>query len=142
MLALDTACFRDRVTLFQTAVWNRNTGLVFSDSQFAMATNGLGPAVSQKRARFRRLKHLTFLQFSPMSSFQRVELLKVDIERGEFVLFDESAENWIKLVDTIAIGLHGSDCENAFHTIVGREDFLVSHCEELTVCSRNMPSGS
>jgi hypothetical protein len=74
-----------------------------------------------------------------MSSFERVELLKVEIERGERILFDESAENWIKLVDTIAIELHGSDCENAFHRIVGKTDFLVSHCEELTVCSRKTP---
>jgi hypothetical protein len=60
-----------------------------------------------------------------MSSFERVELLKVDIERGELILFDESAQNWIDLVDTIAIQLHGADCENAFHRIVGKADFLV-----------------
>jgi hypothetical protein len=71
-----------------------------------------------------------------MSSSKRVGLLKIDIEAGELALFDESAKEWIDLVDAITIELHGAACERAFHTIVREEDFMVSHCEELTVCLR------
>ena len=139
MLALNTACFSDRVTLLQAAVWNRNTGLVFSDSQFGDGNEWARTCREAEASEIPQIEAFDIPTILAMSSFERVELLKVDIERGELVLFDESAQNWIDLVDTIAIELHGPDCENAFHRIVGKADFLVSHCEELTVCSRNTP---
>jgi FkbM family methyltransferase len=142
MLALNTASFSDRVTLLQAAVWNRNTGLVFSDSRFRDGNEWTRSCRESEASEIPQIEAFDISTILAMSSFERVGLLKVDIERGELVLFDESAENWIKLVDTIAIELHGPDCENAFHTIVAKEDFLVSHCEELTVCSRKMPSSS
>ena len=140
MLALNTACFSDRVTLLQAAVWNRNTGLVFSDSQFRDGNEWTRSCRESEASEVPQIEAFDISTILAMSSFERVELLKVDIEGGELVLFDESAENWINLVDTIVIELHGPDCENALHRIVSKEDFLVSHCEELTVCSRNMLS--
>jgi FkbM family methyltransferase len=136
MLALNTASFGDRVTLLQAAVWNRNTGLVFSNSQFRDGNEWTRSCRESEASEMRQIEALDISTILAMSSFQRVGLLKVDIERGELALFDESAKNWIDLVDTIAIELHGPDCEDAFHAIVSKEDFLFSHCEELTVCSR------
>lgn len=49
-----------------------------------------------------------------MSGIERVDLLKVDIERGELAVFGESAESWIPKVRNICIELHGKDCEEAF----------------------------
>jgi FkbM family methyltransferase len=142
MLALNTACFSDRVTLLKAAVWNRNTRLVFSDSQFRDGNEWAKSCREAEASEVPQIEAFDIPTILAMSPFERVGLLKVDIERGELLLFDESAENWINLVDTITIELHGPDCENAFHTIVKKEDFVVSRCEELTVCSRNTPSCS
>ena len=139
MLALNTARFSHRVTLLQAAVWNRNTGLVFSDSHFRDGNEWTRSCRESEASEVPQIEAFDISTILAMSSFKRVELLKVDIEGGELSLFDQSAKDWIDLVDTIAIELHGADCEQAFHTIVTKENFLVSHCEELTVCSRNVP---
>jgi FkbM family methyltransferase len=136
MLARNTAAFRDRVTLLQAAVWNKNTSLVFSE---ARALNRQEWAKTCREAEEREVPQIQAFDIPTilgMSSFKRVGLLKVDIESGELALFDHSAKSWLDLVDVITIELHGAACEKAFHSIVRAEDFVVSYCEELTVCLR------
>ena len=139
MLARNTAGFSDRVTLLQAAVWNKNTRLVFSD---ARALDRQEWAKTCREAEGNELAQIQAYEIPTileMSSFKRVGLLKIDIEAGELALFDQSAKDWIDLVDAITIELHGVACEKAFHTIVREEDFVVSYCEELTVCLRKAP---
>ena len=139
MLARNTAGFSDRVTLLQAAVWNKNTRLVFSD---ARALDRQEWAKTCREAEEREVPQIQAFDIPTilgMSSSKRVGLLKVDIESGELALFDESAKDWLDLVDAITIELHGVACEKAFRTMVREEDFMVSHCEELTVCLRKAP---
>jgi len=135
MLAVNTASFSDRVTLLQAAVWNKNTRLVFSDSGVDRYewSRTCREAEASEVPQIEAFDIPTILAMSP---FERIGLLKVDIERAEHVVFDGSAKKWIDLVDAITIELHGPDCENAFHKIVRKEDFQVSHWDELTVCLR------
>ena len=122
MLALNTAAFSDRVTLLQAAVWNKNTRLVFSD---ARALDRQEWAKTCREAEEREVPQIQAFDIPTilgMSSFKRVGLLKIDIEAGELALFDESAKDWIDLVDAITIELHGADCENGLshHRAGGR----------------------
>ena len=139
MLARNTAGFSDRVTPLQAAVWNKNTRLVFSD---ARALDRQEWAKTCREAEEREVPQIQAFDIPTilgMSSSKRVGLLKVDIESGELALFDESAKDWLDLVDAITIELHGVACEKAFRIMVREEDFMVSHCEELTVCLRKAP---
>ena len=136
MLARNTAGFSDRVTLLQAAVWNKNTRLVFSDAGALDRHEWAKTCREAAESEVPRIQAFDIPTILGMSSFKRVGLLKVDIECGELALFDQSAKDWIDLVDAIAIELHGAACEKAFRRIVREEDFLVSHCDELTVCLR------
>ena len=136
MLTRNTAAFGKRVTLLQAAVWNRNTRLVFSDAGALDRQEWAKTCREAEGREVAQIQAFDILTILGMSSSKRVGLLKVDIEAGELVLFDQSAKDWIDLVDNIAIELHGAACEKAFRTIVRDEDFLVSHCDELTVCLR------
>jgi FkbM family methyltransferase len=136
MLIRNTVGFSDRVTLLQAAVWNKNTRLVFSDTRAFDSQEWAKTCREAEGGERPRIEAFDIPTILGMSSFKRVGLLKIDIEAGELALFDQSAKDWIDLVDAITIELHGDDCENAFHTIVQEEDFVVSHCEELTVCVR------
>ena len=142
LLARNTAAFSDRVTLLQAAVWNKNTRLVFSDAR-ALDRQEWAKTCREAEAReVPRIQAFDIPTILGMSTFKRVGLLKIDIEAGELALFDESAKYWIDLVDAITIELHGAACEMAFHAIVREEDFMVSHCEELTVCLRKARSAA
>ena len=136
MLVGNTALFRDRVTLLQAAIWNKNTRLVFSDAGALDSQEWAKTCREAEGGEVPRIQAFDIPTILGMSSSKRVGLLKIDIEAGELALFDQSAKDWIALVDAIAIELHGAACEKAFRTIVREEEFLVSYCDELTVCVR------
>ena len=136
LLARNTAGFGDRVTLLQAAVWNKNTRLVFADARALDRQEWAKTCREAEGGEVPRIQAYDIPTILRMSSRKRVGLLKVDIECGELVVFDQSAKDWIDLVDVLAIELHGAACEKAFRTIVRAEEFLISHCDELTVCLR------
>jgi FkbM family methyltransferase len=73
------------------------------------------------------------------TGIEGVDLLKVDIERGELAVFGESAESWIPRVKNICIELHGEDCERAFFQALQGYDNELDYSGELTVCRNLRP---
>jgi hypothetical protein len=71
-----------------------------------------------------------------LAGYERVSLLKVDIEGGERELFSTDVEQWIGKIDNIVIELHGKQAEEVFFEAIASENFSVSTCDELTVCKR------
>ena len=70
------------------------------------------------------------------SGFDRIFILKVDIERAESVVFSSNYEQWINSVDNIVIELHDEECRAVFMKAIASADFAISQCDELTVCKR------
>jgi hypothetical protein len=68
------------------------------------------------------------------SSFDRISILKVDIEGAEEIVFASNYEKWLHKVDNLVIELHGEQCEAVFQNAVAGRGFEVSRCDELTVC--------
>ena len=70
------------------------------------------------------------------SGYERISLLKIDIEGAEAEVFAKNYESWLPKVDHIVIELHGPECEKIFHEAIRGQDFSISSCDELTVCKR------
>jgi hypothetical protein len=73
------------------------------------------------------------------SGYDRISLLKMEIEGAEAVVFRDNAY-WLHKVDAIAIELHDDSCfgngsEVFFSAICGQE-FEASQSQELTICCR------
>ncbi|MEP0885056.1 FkbM family methyltransferase [Trichocoleus sp. ST-U3] len=68
------------------------------------------------------------------SNFEYIDILKVDIERSELVVFSENYEDWLSRVKNIVIELHDEECEKVFFKAVDRYKYDLSSCGELTVC--------
>lgn len=73
------------------------------------------------------------------TGIEKLDLLKVDIERGELAVFGQFAASWLPRVRNICIELHGKDCEKAFFQALQGYDYEVSHSGELTVCRNLYP---
>jgi hypothetical protein len=71
-----------------------------------------------------------------ISGDERISILKMDIEGAERVVFQHGYERWIDRVDAIVIELHGSVAAEIFFRAIHGRGFIVSHCDELTVCRR------
>jgi hypothetical protein len=69
-----------------------------------------------------------------MSGFDRLELLRIDIEGSEAEIFSQDCESWLPLVRAITIELHGDQCREMFfkalapyqyeHSVSGEFDTL------------------
>jgi FkbM family methyltransferase len=68
-----------------------------------------------------------------------IDILKIDIERAERIVFQENARAWLGRVRVIAIELHDPECENAFHRAVAPFRAEVTRVRDLTVW-RRLPS--
>jgi hypothetical protein len=70
------------------------------------------------------------------SGFDRISILKVDIEGAEVEVFSKDCQKWIDKVDSIVIELHDDECRRVFHEAVAGANFEISEFDELTVCRR------
>ena len=75
------------------------------------------------------------------SSFERISILKVDIEGSEAVVFGSNYEGWLPKVDNLVIELHGEKCAQIFQKTIAAENFELSQCGELVLCKRNTFEG-
>jgi FkbM family methyltransferase len=72
-----------------------------------------------------------------MAGAEKVDLLKVDIEKGEIEVFGPKSRQWLPRVRNICVELHGRDCEQAFFSALADFDYNPEQSEELTIC-RNL----
>jgi FkbM family methyltransferase len=66
----------------------------------------------------------------------RIDILKIDIERGERAVFQESARGWLDRVRVIAIELHDAECRATFERTVAPWPAEVTEQGQLTVWRR------
>lgn len=64
---------------------------------------------------------------------QRIDLLKIDIEGSETIVFDSSAHEWLPYVGTLVIELHDEmkkGCSKAFFSTLSAYDYKLTPCGE------------
>jgi hypothetical protein len=70
------------------------------------------------------------------SGFERISILKMDIEGAERLVFESNYERWLSRVDNIVIDLEDAECERVFQRAIASEGFEVSTCDCQRVCLR------
>ena len=62
------------------------------------------------------------------------DILKIDIESAETVVFSQNYEKWLRKVQNIVIELHGEECEAIFFKAMSPYKYDLYTSGELTVC--------
>lgn len=57
------------------------------------------------------------------SGFDRISILKIDIEGAEAIIFSSDYESWIGKVENLVIELHNDECRTAFRKAISGIDF-------------------
>jgi hypothetical protein len=70
------------------------------------------------------------------SGFDRISILKMDIEGAERLVFESNYERWLSRVDNMVIDLEDAECERVFQSAIANEAFEVSTCDHQRVCRR------
>lgn len=123
MLRKNTACFGDRCDAVMAGVWSKSCGLVFSEVPFG---DGREWARSVREARPLEVPVVEAVDIGGLlaaSGFERISLLKIDIEGSEVAVFSGSHTEWIDRVDNLIIELHGDECGKLYHAAASAAGF-------------------
>lgn len=120
--------YANRVQILQAGIWNRRSRLVVSGTGWGVHVREARPDETPG-AEAIDLKSL--IERLPL---HKVDLLKIDIEGSELVVFDESSASWLPGAWNIAIELHGEECSAVFFKALRDYRYDLSESGEVTLC--------
>lgn len=131
------APYSKRVSLVHSAIWSNKVGLVIC-RDYPDDCNEWG--ISVRACREGEIPDLWATDIGSLieeSEFNNIDILKVDIEKSESVVFSCNYD-WLDKVKYIAIELHGKECEEAFFKALSSQQYdSWSSGGELTFCKIN-----
>ncbi len=136
MLERNLSPYAGHYEAIRSAIWSHPTGLVLSKDRLGAGlecARTVRPARLGEEAEMHALDIGTILE---RSGFDRIDILKIDIEGAERVVFEADCSLWLPRVDNIVIELHDIECRRAFHRAIAGEGFDVTCCDDQVVCLR------
>jgi FkbM family methyltransferase len=129
------APYKGRHRALQSAVWSQPAGLVLSQ-EFRDGREWSRTVREVSAGEEPALMATDIGTLLNGSGYDRISILKVDIEGAEAVVFSSNFEHWIKKVDNLVIELHDEKCSSIFLKAISEENFVISRFGDLTVCKR------
>lgn len=113
------------VSLLKGALWSTSTPMTIADRNaeawaFSVVETTMADSAED------RIKGISVPDILKMFKFDRIDLLKLDIEGAERELFSVGVEEWIEKVSVIVIELHDryvSGCAEAFYSALASRRF-------------------
>lgn len=140
LLQQNVAPYGNRCTTIEAGVWSSAVGLVvsqgrtFGGAEWAFTVR---PAEDGEQPMVHAVDLGSVLHDS---GYDRISILKVDIEGSEDEVFRANVDPWLDKVDNIVIELHGETCRSVVMNAISGLGFELSQSEELTVCKRPVPT--
>jgi len=137
MLQKNLAPYEGRFKLIKSAIWSKNTGLRISELPFRDQREWSISVRQTKPNEPAQMNALTINELFAESKFDRISLLKIDIEGAEQEVFSAGElEPWLSKTDCLTIELHSDECVRAFVNAIASQNFTMQHAGDLTVCTR------
>lgn len=140
MLQRNMASYGDRVTTRRAGVWSHPGTLVIHDGSFRKGREWTRQVREAQPGDADGLPAVDVETLLRESGYERISILKIDIEGAEAIVFSEGYEGWLSKVDTLVIELHDDspfgNCSHVFSQAIAGQAFTVSRAGELTVCRR------
>lgn len=127
------APFGDRVMFLRAGVWPTRTGLVVERGSFGDGREWSYQVRPTRPGEPADLRGLTVSDVLGLAKFDTVDLLKIDIEGTEQILFGPGSDSWLGRTRTLAVEFHGPACERACATAVARFPHAATRSGELSI---------
>jgi FkbM family methyltransferase len=138
LLSRNLSAFGRRASPVQAAIWSHSTQLKISETKYRDGhewTRQVRPCHPGEEGDVPAVDIGSLLR---RSGYERISILKIDIEGAEAVVLTDGYQDWIDRVDVIAIELHDDTCfgdaSGAFSRAMARTRHSISRAGELTVC--------
>lgn len=132
------APYGKRARVVHGAVWSTRSRLALSRGTFGDGREW-ATQVTAGADREGLVEGYAIPSFLEMTGGERIDILKVDIERSELDLFGNHSSSWLRAIGNICIELHGADCEKVFFEALRGFDYSLRRSGELTVCLNLRP---
>lgn len=143
MLTKNLAGQNTRSTLIRAAIWSQTAPLVIAQSPYRDGSDWSRQVRLCRLGEIGDVQGISVLSILETSGYDRISVLKMDIEGAEAVVFQDKPD-WLEKVDAIVIELHDDsyfgNATGPFYRAIDNCGFAVSRNGELTICRRPVVS--
>ncbi|MEI2580245.1 FkbM family methyltransferase [Scytonema sp. PRP1] len=126
--------YKERVSVIQSGIWSHRTALkVCNEDSREKCSIQVKECQEGESPDIYAIDIDTLLKKYNLTT---IDLLKIDIEGSESVIFSKNYQNWLEKVKNIVIELHGTECEQEFFKALSVYDYDLSTYGELTICQK------
>lgn len=136
------APYGDRATILHGAAWSKCTQLCLSRGTFGDGREWATQVVEDTRGDGGNVQAWDVGTLIDMAGCDSVDLLKVDIERGELEVFGPTSKRWLGRVRNLSIELHGQDCRKVFFEAMEPFQFDMDNSRSLITCKNIRPKAA
>lgn len=126
--------YGDRVQLFNSGIWCRKVGLVVVRGKYLDGREWATQVRECTAGEEPDVFATDIMSLIKKAGVSGVDLLKIDIEGSERVLFADGCDEWLDQVRNIVIELHDEQCRSVFFHALSRYNYDLSRSGELIVC--------
>lgn len=137
LLERNLAPYVGRFQAINSAIWSHPIGVVLSEDSLGIGKECARTVRPVRPGEQPAMKTLDIGTILDRSGFERISILKMDIEGAERIVFESNYERWLSRVDNIVMDLEDAECERVFKKAIAGEDFEVTTCDHQTVCQRS-----
>lgn len=135
------AAFAHRCQLIHGALWSESRTLVLSRGTFRDGRHWASQTLPDETASSERVRAYTVDEVASEAAFERIDLLKIDIEGAELQVFRDGPTDFLARTRCCAVECHGAAPEQAFRAAATKYGFALRRRHELTVAEKYTPPG-
>ena len=137
LLKQNLSAYGKRVTIMHAAVWSRKVGLKVCSGRPGEESEWATTVRECQQGEQADLQAVDIETLLRLSNRDEIDILKMDIEGAEAVVFSQNCESWIKKVRAFAIELHNEECSNVFYQALTSASFRFSLSGEIAIARRH-----
>ncbi len=126
--------YGDRVQLHMAGIWSHTTGLTVCRGSYGDGREWATQVRASLPGETPDVEAIDIGTLLRGSGQEQIDMLKIDIERSEIIVFGDHYQEWLGRTRNIAIELHDEECERVFQAAIVGYPFAVSRNENVFVC--------
>lgn len=131
--------FEGRARLVHGAAWSRPATLLLSHGTFGDGREWSTQVIYPPPGTPGAVQAWDVPSLMQLANRDRIDLLKIDVERSELEIFGDSSAAWLSRVRNLCIELHGPDCRQAFLSALQPFQYDLTKSGELLICTNLRP---
>ena len=129
--------YGDRVKLYQAGIWSHTTGLTVCRGDYRDGREWATQVRASLPGETPDVEAIDIGSILRESGSEKIDLLKIDIERSETEVFARNYQEWLGKTRNMVIELHDEECERIFYQAIAPYSFSLSQSLEIVVCKSN-----